>query len=361
MSPPIPNSAAELTAPWFTDAIGGGDRCVAISSEPLGVGVGLVGQLYRCDLQWSGGDHPARVIAKLAAAGAESRFVATVLNMYGREAGFYRELSAQTPIAHPDCYYVDFDAESQDSVLLLEDVSRHGSQLDQIAGCGIDAAEPALRTLARLHAAWWESPRFEAHPWLLRLADDPYPFAVQMAFDAGWPVVQEYMADLLTPAVRALGDGYSANVPAIFATLSEGPLTLSHADWRLDNLFFTDGPDPDTGEREVIAVDWQLIDRSVGPRDVAYLVTQSLDLSSTAEYMKALDVYLDGLAAAGIRPDREWAIAMYRQATRFGFVYPVVAGGSLTVEDPRHHELCRALTTRCVRAMEALEVFDLPL
>ncbi len=356
----IPNSAAELTAQWFTDALGNGDRCTSVTAEPLGVGVGLVGQLFRVELAWSSGDHPARVVAKLAAAGAESRFVATVLNMYGREAGFYKELSESTPIGHPACYYADFDAETQDTVLVLEDVSARGVQLDQIAGCGLDEAEPALRTLARLHAAWWESPRFDAHPWLLRLVDDPYPFAVQMAFDAGWPVVQDYMADLLTPAVRALGDGYSANVSAIFGALCDGPLTLSHADWRLDNLFFGAG-DGDNGEPDVIAVDWQLIDRSVGPRDVAYLVTQSLDLSSTAEYMKALDVYLDALAAAGVRPDREWAVAMYRQATRFGFVYPVVAGGSLTVEDPRHLELCHALTRRCISAMEALDAFDLPL
>ena len=31
----IPNSAAELTAQWFTDAIGAGDRCIAVASEPL--------------------------------------------------------------------------------------------------------------------------------------------------------------------------------------------------------------------------------------------------------------------------------------------------------------------------------------
>ena len=42
-------------------------------------------------------------------------------------------------------------------------------------------------------------------------------------------------------------------------------------DWRLDNLFFT----PDD---EVVAVDWQLIDRSVGPRDLAYLAKRNYAL-----------------------------------------------------------------------------------
>jgi Ecdysteroid kinase-like family len=356
--PAIPNSAAELTTEWFTDAIGDGARCTSVTTGQIAVGVGLVGQLHRCDLTWEGdgaGERPTRVIAKLAAAGAESRFVATVLNFYGRETGFYRELAGRTPVGHPHCWYERHDADTQDCVLLLEDVSLRGDQLDQIAGASLDAAEPALRTLARLHAAWWESPDFDEHPWLLRLGDEPYPSAVQFAYSNGWPVVQEFMADLITPRVKAMGDAYAEMTPAIFERLSTGPLTLSHGDWRLDNLFFTGDDD-----QPVIAVDWQIIDRSVGPRDVAYIVTQSLELSSTAEYTKALDLYLDELAAAGVRPDRDWALDMYRHAVRFGWVYPVVAGGSLTVEDPRHVELCRALGRRCITAMEALDAFDLP-
>ncbi len=354
----IPNSAADLTPAWFTDMIGDGARCTSASSEPLGVGVGLVGQLHRVDLTWDGAgaaDRPIRLIAKLAAAGAESRFVATVLNMYGREVGFYRHLSEHTPVGHPECFFAEHDADTQDTVLLLEDVSPRGEQLDQIKGAGLADAEPALRAIARLHAAWWESPRFDDHPWLLRLGDEPYPTAVQLAYGAGWPNVQEYMADLISPRVQTLGDAYAAMVPAIFHRLSTGPLTLSHADWRLDNLFFTGDDD-----QPIVAVDWQLIDRSVGPRDVAYIVTQSLDLSSTAEYLEALDLYLDELAAAGVPCDRDWAVEMYRHAVRFGWVYPVVAGGSLTVEDPRHLELCRTLGRRCIAAIEALDAFDLP-
>ncbi len=352
----IPNGPDDLTPEWFTAAIGDGATCVSVHSAPLGVGVGLVGQLHACDLAWNGASassRPTRVIAKLAAAGVESRFVAMVLNMYAREVGFYRELSPHTSLDHPACFYAEHDPESHDTVLLLEDVAVRGEQLDQISGASLDAAEPALRALARLHAQWWESDRLASIPWLLRLCDDPYPGAVQLAYGAGWPNVQEYFADQITPKVKALGDAYGERIPEIFAALCDGPLTLSHADWRLDNLFFTgDEASP------VVAVDWQLIDRSVGPRDVAYLVTQSLELSSTDEFVKALDVYLDELAAAGVHADRDWALLKYRQATRFGFVYPVVAGGSLTIEDPRHVTVCSTLLARCIAAMDALEAYD---
>src|SRR4029077_242743 len=109
--------------------------------------------------------------------------------------------------------------------------------------------------LARLHACFWDDSSLPASSFLLRLVDDPYPAAVAMAYEIAWPRVQEFFADMLDDRVQAFGDGYAKLIPALFAKLCEGPLVLSHSDWRLDNLFFTDSDD-------VIAVDWQLIDRS---------------------------------------------------------------------------------------------------
>jgi len=158
----------------------------------------------------------------------------------------------------------------------------------------------------------------------------------------------------ITPAVRAFGDRYTARIPALFAKLSEPPLVLSHADWRLDNLFFTPNDD-------VVAVDWQLIDRSVAPRDLAYLVTQSLNIETRDGYELAFTGYLEDLAEEGITPDADWAWAMYRYGTMLGFVYPIIVAGGLTIEDPRHVALAHALLVRSLRAIDLLDAFDLPL
>lgn len=176
-----------------------------------------------------------------------------------------------------------------------------------------------------------------------------------MAFEAAWPGVQELFPDDITPAVRRFGDEYTPRIPALFAMLCEPPLVLSHADWRLDNLFFT----PDG--REVVAVDWQLVDRSVGPRDLAYLVTQSLNVDDPAGYEQAFADYLGDLGEHGIAPDADWAWDMYRYGTMLGFVYPVIVAGGLTIEDPRHLALARALLVRSLRAIEVLDAFHLPL
>jgi len=342
----IPTTADELTPQWCSEALR--RPITRVTPTPLGVGVGLVGQLYRLDL-----DGESAVIAKLAAPTDETRFVATVLNMYGREVGFYTELSSRTTIGHPTCHYAAHDPVTQDTVLLLEDVAGRGRAFDQVVGCTLDEARPAIRTLAELHACFWDDPTLADIDWLQRLTDDPYPGAVAMAYELAWPRVQELFPEAITPQVQSFGDGFAAKIPALFAKLSEPPLVLSHADWRLDNLFFT----PDGA---VVAVDWQLVDRSAGPRDLAYLITQSVNVDREDGYQAALSTYLADLAEHGIHPDPDWAWEMYRAGTMLGFVYPVIAAGALTVEDPRHVELCRALLTRSLHAIDVLDLFDTP-
>jgi|tagenome__1003787_1003787.scaffolds.fasta_scaffold20981500_3 hypothetical protein len=346
----IPRIVEDLTPGWCSDALR--RRIDGVVATPLGVGVGLVGQLFRLELDGPTGR--STVIAKLAAPTDEGRFVAMVLNMYGREVGFYNELSSRTPIAHPECYYAEHDPETHDAVLLLEDVSTRGRMLDQVAGCSVADARAAIRSLAKLHAGFWDDASLDDLPFLLRLCDDPYPGAVSFAYEGAWPRVQEFFPELITDRVRTFGDGYAAQIPALFAKLTDGPLVLSHGDWRLDNLFLTDDDD-------VIAVDWQLVDRSVGPRDLAYFATASFEVSDPAHYQDAFQAYIADLAAYDVHPDEAWAYEMYRYGAMLGFVYPVIAAGALTIEDPRHMEVTRTMLQRSLSALEALDGFALDL
>jgi len=274
--------------------------------------------------------------------------------MYGREVGFYTELAPRTSISYPQCYFAVHDSETQDTVLLLEDVADRGRNLDQIGGCSVSEARPAIRVLAKLHACFWDEAGLDDAAWLLKLSDDPYPAAVPVAYEMAWPRAQELFSEQITPRVKAFGDDYGGRIPALFAKLTDGPLVLAHADWRLDNLFFTPSDD-------VIAVDWQLVDRSVALRDLSYLVTQSINVTDAAEYRAAFETYLEDLEGFGVDLDRAWAWEMYRYGAMLGFVYPVVAAGALAVESPRHVELTGAMLQRSLRALEALDAFDLPL
>ncbi len=70
---------------------------------------------------------------------------------------------------------------------------------------------------------------------------------------------------------------------------------------------------------------------------------------------------MSDLADLGVDVDPTWAWEMYRYGTMLGFVYPVIATGALTIDDPRHVELTRALFRRSLAALDALDAFALPL
>ena len=61
------------------------------------------------------------------------------------------------------------------------------------------------------------------------------------------------------------------------------------------------------------------------------------------------------LATHGVTPHEKWAFEMFRYGAMLGFVYPVIAAGALTIDDPRHIELCRSMLIRSVTALEALD------
>ncbi len=139
-----------------------------------------------------------------------------------------------------------------------------------------------------------------------------------------------FFPDQMTREVVAFGNRYGKRIAALFAKPCDGRHVSSHADWRLDNLFLAPSGD-------IVAVDWQLADRSVGRRDLAYFVTQRVNVDDPAGYQHLFDTYLPELAALGIEPDRTWE--MYRYATAFGSVCRVVAAGALEVNDTHHLEL----------------------
>ena len=345
----FPTSPAALTNEWLSGALG--TTVSGFDVEPIGVGVGLVCDLVRIRVRHNG-DAPSSFIAKFPSTSEENRFVALVLNMYGRETRFYRELASDTPLSAPRCHAVEHDGDANDFVLLLEDLE--GARVvDQIAGIGVADAELAIDQLVRLHAGWWNHPGLESVP---RLCDSPYPEAVSAAFAGAWGPAQEVCEGLVSPTVKELGDRFADLIPVLMAKLSEPPWTLSHGDYRLDNLFFSDDP-----ARPLVVIDWQLYDRSRGPRDLSYLLSQSMEPELREATERGLvERYVAGLVANGVSGyDEEQAWSDYRLATLFDLVYPVIAGGGLTLSNDRAVELIRVLFRRFVAAFEHLDCIGL--
>lgn len=108
-------------------------------------------------------------------------------------------------------------------------------------------------------------------------------------------------------------------------------------------------------------LDWQLVDRSRGGRDLSYLIGGSLTVENReAHEEKLVRRYVDGLAAAGVTGygfDVAWND--YRLGVLFAFVYSIIAGGSLNHEDPRATELVKEMFKRSIAAIDYLDCLAL--
>jgi hypothetical protein len=347
-------SIEDLTPQYLGDALG--MTVIDVRVEPVGVGVGLIGQLYRLTPTYAAGaSGPTTLIAKLPGATEESRFVAMVLNMYQKECGFYRELAVTSGDLSPSSHHVHFEDETHDFVLLLDDVGHH-RQADQIVGIELADAEIAVRALAQLNATWWEHPDLLASPYVRPLNESPFPEAVSMSYDGAWPVALETYGSMMSDEIREFGARYSSLFPWFCDRLCESPVTLTHGDWRGDNLFFTGDPDA-----PLIAVDWQLISVAKGVKDFTYFVTQSLRVPDREAHEQGLlRIWLDELHANGVG-GYEFGQAWedYRLSVAWAFVYPVIATSTLDASDARGAAIARSMIERSIAAIEHLDALAL--
>jgi hypothetical protein len=351
----FPTTIDALTPSWLTTALreqaGLGDASItAVRAEPIGQGVGILCQLARLHLTYDGvpANAPATLVAKIPTLEQQTRGLVAIFQFYGREVRFYQDLASRVSLAGPRCYYAAHDPTSNDFVLLLEDLgaARLG---DQLASCTIADAELAIDELARLHARWWNAPELDALEWV-PAADSEVNRAGLMLYPMAWPVWQQRFGGSVSERVVRAGEALGARCGEILARFVDGPRTLCHGDFRLDNLFFATQP----GDPALRVIDWQIAIRGVGTYDVGYFITQSLTVEDRrAHEMELLRRYHAALVAGGVGDySFDDLLEHYRWTALFCFAYPVMGGGLGDLSNERGAALATAMTERSAAAIE---------
>jgi len=351
MANEFPHTPEDVTAEWLSDKVG--SPVTAFEMEQIGIGVGLLGRLYRVSLTGEGA--PATVVAKFPTLDEGARMnITSPMGFYSNEVNFYREGAPLTPMHTAKVYDASFDAESGDFVLLLEDLS--GRQcLDQTVGCTEQAAEVAIDALAKMHAHWWNSD-FKQIPWVKSYIDPPYPQIIAGMFKQSWPVTSEILGSQMTPHIRDYGDRFPDLVPWFLEQASQPPFTFCHGDYRLDNLFFG----TDSGDAPVTVLDWQLSFKGNPGYDLGYFISQSLATDVRRKIGTSLvDRYVAAIAAAGHDLDRDQLDRTYAQTVAYCFVYPIVATGQIEQTNERMRELCSGMLDRAIAAIEDVDALSL--
>lgn len=308
----IPDAPEGISAAWLSaefQVVAPGVRATTV--EIVDAHSGTTGRA-RLRVTWEGGDLPRDIFAKLAPTDPIQRAMAVDTGMGAREARFYRELARELPVRVPRPLWSRWTADRRGYIMLLEDLASSGCTFpDFQAGGDLAFARSAIEGLARLHAAYWESPRFAADlAWIkpqIHSELGPQLVASGVAsFGAEQPDVFHDVADI-----------YIHHGAAVAKLLDAGPQTLLHGDSHLGNLF------RDRGTAGFL--DWACVSRGPGLRDVAYLLCASIDTELRRVEERALiQRYLEVLAAAGVpAPNFDEAWRAYRRLAVSGWVAAV--------------------------------------
>jgi hypothetical protein len=321
------------------------------TAEQFGIGIGVSSALYRVRLDGEG--TPPTVVLKLPALDPAAVFTSTMLRMYLREVGFFRDLAASSPIRVPGCYHADANQDTSEFILVLEDMGSLRCA-DQIVGMRIADAEQAVDELAAWHAAFWGKADAMAEEGLtVRLGDPMYPAILPFVFGEGWEKVTREIPEI-PKEILAVGPRFSDALPGLLTDLDQSPTTLAHGDYRADNILFAD-------DGSAVLLDFQLIGTGSGAYDLAYFVTQSLDAEvAAANEQRLFERWRAGLLAGGVpEADLERMWTDYRKAALFCLAYPVIASRGMDLSDPRQHDLVCCMNTRFARAVDQLALTDL--
>ena len=159
---------------------------------------------------------------------------------------------------------------------------------------------------------------------------------------------------------KLLPDGilsFGSRVAKVLDLLSEPPVTISHGDYRLDNLFFA----TPEGGHPLAVVDWQVMTRARGPFDVAYFMTGALPPAERkASEMELLHTYHGILTERGVQGyDFDQCLLDYRTSTLNCWTYAVIILGALDIANERGLALFRDFLERTVSAVTDLNAIEL--
>ena len=327
----IPTSADAITAEWLTDALRSTSTIHTATVthrrlEPIGDIEGFMGELTRVTLSYDRPEEngPHTLIAKFPTNDLELRAALAVNRLYEREVRFYQNVAKQIKMRIPRCYFSHIDESGQNPLLLLEDMApaRVG---DQIAGCSIAEAELALIDLAKFHAAFWNSPQLKTFDWA-RVISSPDRMNQGQYQGYKWPAFYEKLEPLLSDVIVDVTREYGKLMPQIAKKMGDRPQTMIHGDYRLDNLFFGQA-----GEGvPFAAIDWQTMKIGSGTCDVAYFLSDNLEVNLRRQAEdNLLNLYHKTLLDHGVQAySFEQCLADYRLSFFFR-VHILVEGGFL--------------------------------
>jgi hypothetical protein len=341
--------AEDVTSPWLSSVLGG--EVGPITSERIGDG--HVGVNIRISMPDADVSLPRSVVVKLPATDQVSLTTAVTLRNYERETRFYAELASTVDIRVPACLHVEWDPATSDFALVLEDMAP-ARQGDQLAGCSPDQARDAVRELAKLHGPRWDDPTLFDIDWIDRDRGEESANGLAAMWQMLFPGFAATYRSHLSAEEFELAERFGTVIGQWRGGRS-GPKTLTHGDYRLDNMLFGT---PEGGP-PVTVVDWQTPAHGDPIADLSYFIGAGLlPPERRAHERELVAVYLEALGAYGVELDEAWVWDQYRRDAFAGVTMAALASQIVTLND-RSEAMFGAMAQRHLR--QALDLDSISL
>ncbi|MDP6978600.1 MAG: phosphotransferase [Myxococcota bacterium] len=352
----IPTRVEDIDPAWLGEALSSDFPGLEVTSCRLEGGHSGTTTRERIGFDVAGPSRPAdlpeHLFIKITPVSLGTKVFAGLFGLGRSEVRFYDEIARDVPIAIPRHFCARSAAHGGRFILLLEDLAARGCRFPS-GDLDADEARAVIRALGRLHAAFWESPRFASDLSWLRCHENRNNIAVEswMSARANQPSLDRYPDDV-TETAKSRSHDVHRHRERLEAYWSDGPRSLIHGDCHMGNSFF-DGD-------EAGYFDWQVVQQGQGIRDVSYFMTNSLTTELRRRHEdELLSLYLDTLRDAGVEGegvDPEWTLERYRAHTLYVWISSSVTAATPGLQ-PR--EVARAAMQRTTAAMDDHKAFDL--
>jgi hypothetical protein len=239
-------------------------------------------------------DLPTRLIAKIARPDFGD------LPLYRNEVNAYLRLGDEFPVTTPQCVGGHHDVGTGAFALLLEDLRLDGARFQSArTEMTVTDIEAQLDGLARLHAEYWCSTRFDDElDWVLPhtsgpiydMFTDPNLIPALVTYEVATQQFKRELVEMVDETAASL----CAKVEIARHHQSSLQQTLLHGDCHIGNTYrCADG--------KAGLLDWQLLARGYCMHDVTYLLVTGLSVSDRRRHERHLiEYYRDRLAEAGV-------------------------------------------------------------
>ncbi len=241
--------------------------------------------------------------------------------MYKNEVRFYRDIRPQLNIETPQSYASLFDQETGQFGIIMEDLSvREARFPNATTQLSLEEITSLVKNLAKLHACFWDSPRFRQD---LSWVPTPCSRGMFDVFDKiGLTLIttqvekNAFKQALIEPIGLSLEQMWDAMWQVERSFEAYQPRTLLHGDTHIGNTYIL--PDGSGG-----LLDWQLMVMGCWAHDLAYVIVSGLETEVRRQHERDLiSIYLDELSRCGVKqapsPNEAWLL--YRQAIIWGLV-----------------------------------------